>query len=103
MQSASFLNHPIYVEGISTVNLRHPNTHPAPFSKRHKRLPHLLLVASQRPAFRNELLGMRKVVFVQMEDPGGHRDGEACGDGVALELGATLRDDARKTRDDAEG
>lgn len=46
---------------------------------------------------------MRKVVFVPMQDPGGHRDREAGGDGVALELGAACGDYAREAGDDAEG
>ena len=38
-----------------------------------------------------------------MQDPGGHRDGKAGGDSVALELGAAFGDYAREARDDAEG
>ena len=96
MQSASF-------RGIGAANLRHPNTHPTPLSKRHKRLPHLLLVAGQRPSLRDELVCKGKVVFVPMQDPRGHGDGEAGGDEVALKLGAAFRDNAREAGNDAKG
>ena len=103
MQSASLPIHHEKTNGVGAVDLRHPNTHPTPLSKWHKRLPHLLLVASQRPSLRDKLLCMGKVVFVQMQDPGGHRDSEAGGDGVAFELGAAFRDYTREAGDDAEG
>jgi len=46
---------------------------------------------------------MGKVVFVPMQDPRGHGDSEAGGDGVALERGAAFRDYAWEAGNDAEG
>lgn len=46
---------------------------------------------------------MGKVVFVPMQDPRGHGNGEAAGNHVALKIGAAFRDDAREAGNDAEG
>ena len=81
--------------------LRHANTYPTSFAKRHKGFPHSLLIRSGKPPLGNEFMCLRKVFLVLVKYPGGHRNGHSSRDVVAVERLAAFRNDTGQAGDDA--